>query len=155
MCTAVVHLPKMIICWNAEITNVLILFENRIVSLQLKSIAGCDALLKRNKYTILLSSTEITFVISVLQQMISVKCTTAMHTGWSCAFGLLINSYSPFILTFYFRHRTLTFVHGLFSYHDKTLSNASWAWSMRFFDQTPLRKHLGRVVQSWVKITQG
>ena len=54
---------------NVEIANVvLIVFENRIVSSQPKAIAGCDTLLKRNIDTILLSNTEITFVMSVLQQ---------------------------------------------------------------------------------------
>ena len=57
-----------IICCNTEITNVLIVFENRIVYSQPKAIAGCDTLLKKNIDTILLSNTEITFVISVLQQ---------------------------------------------------------------------------------------
>ena len=37
---------------NTEITNVPIVFENRIVSSQPKAIAGCDTLLKRNIYTI-------------------------------------------------------------------------------------------------------
>ena len=83
MCIAVVHLNE-IICCNTEVTNVLIVFENRIISSQPKQIAGCDTFLKRNIDTILLSNTEITFVISVLQQMISVKCTTAMHIGWRC-----------------------------------------------------------------------
>ena len=64
--------------------NVLIKFENRIVSLQPKEIAGCDTPLKRNIDTILLSYIEITFVISVLQQMILVKCTTVIHTGLRC-----------------------------------------------------------------------
>ena len=80
VCIAVVHFTE-IICCNTEIMNVLIVFENRKVSLQAWAIAGCDTLLKRNIDTILLSNTEITFVISVLQQMISVKRTTAMHTG--------------------------------------------------------------------------
>ena len=74
MCIAVVHFTE-IMCCNTEFTNVL------NVSLQLKAIAGCNTLLKRNIDTILLSNTEITFVISVLQQMISVKSTTEMHTG--------------------------------------------------------------------------
>ena len=82
---SVVHFTE-IICCNTKITNVLIVFEDRIVSLQPKEITGCDTLLKRNIGSILLSNTEITFVISVLQQMISVKCTTAMHTGWRCPF---------------------------------------------------------------------
>ena len=73
MCIAVVHFD--------EITNVLIVFENWIVSSQPKAIAGCDTLLKKNIDTVLLSNTEITFVIFVLLQMISVKCRTAMHTG--------------------------------------------------------------------------
>ena len=69
MCIAAVHFNEIISC-NTEVTNVLIVFENQNVSLQLKAIAGCDILLKRNIDTILLSNTEITFVISVLQQMI-------------------------------------------------------------------------------------
>ena len=85
MCITVVHFTE-IICCNTKITNVLIVFEDRIVSSQPKKITSRDALLKRNIGTILLSNTEITFVISVLQQMISVKCTTAMHTGWRCPF---------------------------------------------------------------------
>ena len=52
---------------NTEIMNVLIKFENRIVSSQPKEIAGCDTPLKRNIDTILLSNIKITFVISVLQ----------------------------------------------------------------------------------------
>ena len=87
MCIAVVHFNE-IICCNTEVTNVLIVFENRIISLQPKQIAGCDTLLKRNIDTILLSNSGITFVISVLQQTISVKCTTAMHTGWRCPFKI-------------------------------------------------------------------
>jgi len=80
LCITVVHFTE-IICCNTEITNVLIVFENRIISSQPKAIAGCDTLLKRNIDTVLLSNTELTFVISILQHMISVKCTTAMHTG--------------------------------------------------------------------------
>ena len=72
VCIAVVHLTE-IICCNAEITNVLIEFENRIVSSQPQEIAGCDTLFKRNIDTVLLSKTEITFAISLLQQMISVN----------------------------------------------------------------------------------
>ena len=34
---------------NVEITNVLIVFENRIVSSQPNATAGCDTLLKRNR----------------------------------------------------------------------------------------------------------
>ena len=49
VCVAVVHLTE-IICCNTEITNVLIVFENRIVSSQPKAIASCDTLLKRNRY---------------------------------------------------------------------------------------------------------
>ena len=37
---------------NTEITNVPIVFENRMVSSQPEAIAGCDTLLKRNIYTI-------------------------------------------------------------------------------------------------------
>ena len=46
MCIAVVHFNE-VNCCNMEITNVLIVFENRIVSSQPKAIAGCDILLKR------------------------------------------------------------------------------------------------------------
>ena len=46
VCNAVVHFNE-VICCNTEITNVLIVFENRIVSSQPKAIAGCDTLLKR------------------------------------------------------------------------------------------------------------
>ena len=67
MCIAVVHFTE-INCCNTKITNVLIVFEDRIVSLQPKEITGCDTLLKRNIDTILLSNTEIRFVMSVLQQ---------------------------------------------------------------------------------------
>ena len=63
---AVVHFTEII--YKLQITNVLIVFENRIISLQPKAIAGCETLLKRNIETILLSNTEITFVMSVLQQ---------------------------------------------------------------------------------------
>ena len=49
MCVAVVHFTE-IICCNTKITNVLIVFEDRIVSLQAKAIAGSDTLLKRNRY---------------------------------------------------------------------------------------------------------
>ena len=60
----------------------MIVIENRIVSSQPKEIAGCDPFLKKNIDTILLTNTEITlFVISLFQQTISVKCTTAMHIG--------------------------------------------------------------------------
>ena len=67
VCIAAVHLTE-IICCNTEITNVMIVFENRIVFSQPKAISGCDTLLKRNIDSIVLSNTEITFVISVLQQ---------------------------------------------------------------------------------------
>ena len=80
VCIAVVHFIE-IICCNTEVTNILIVFENQIVSSQPKAIAGSDTLVKRNVYTILLSNTEITFVTSVLHQMILVKFTAAMHTG--------------------------------------------------------------------------
>ena len=63
MCIAVVHFSE-IICCNTEIANVLIVFENRIVSVQLKATAGCDTLLKRNRIIfILLWNTKITFVL--------------------------------------------------------------------------------------------
>ena len=62
-CIAVVHFTE-IICCNTEITNVLIMFENRIVPSQPKAIAGCDTLVKRNIDTILSSNTQITSVIS-------------------------------------------------------------------------------------------
>ena len=74
VCTAVVHLTE-IICCNAETTNVLIVFENRIVSSQPKEIAGCDTLLKRNIDTILLSNTEIKFMISVVSVSARPQCT--------------------------------------------------------------------------------
>ena len=60
------------------------MFENQIVSSsQPKQITGCDTLLKKNIDTILLLIKHRNHVrnSSVLQQMISVKCTTAMHTG--------------------------------------------------------------------------
>ena len=62
-CFAVVHFTE-IICCNREITNVLIVFENRIVSSQPKTIAGWDTLRKRNVDTILLSNTESDFCIT-------------------------------------------------------------------------------------------
>ena len=92
VCIAVVHFIE-IICCNTEVTNILIVFENRIVSSQPKAIAGSDTLLKRNVYTILLSNTEITFVTSVLHQMILVKFTAAMHTGWRCPFKMAWESW--------------------------------------------------------------
>ena len=46
MCIAVVHFNE-VNCCNTEITNVLIVFENRIVPSQPKATAGCDTLLKR------------------------------------------------------------------------------------------------------------
>ena len=46
MCIAVVHFNE-VNCCNMEITNVLIVFENRIVSSQPNAIAGWDILLKR------------------------------------------------------------------------------------------------------------
>ena len=46
VCIAVVHFNE-VICCNTEIANVLIVFENRIVSSQPKAIAGFDTLLKR------------------------------------------------------------------------------------------------------------
>ena len=63
VCIAVAHFTE-IICCNTKITNVLIVFENRIVSSQPKATAGCDTLLKRNIDTILLSNTEITLAES-------------------------------------------------------------------------------------------
>ena len=62
-CIAVVHFTE-IICCNTEIINVLIVFENRIVSSQPKTIAGWDTLRKRNVDTILLSNTESDFCIT-------------------------------------------------------------------------------------------
>ena len=91
---AVVHFTE-IICCNTKITNVLIVFEDRIVSSQPKKTTSRDTLLKRNIDTILLSNTEIRFV----------KCTTAKHTGWRCPFKtfkygcllcLLYNERGPF-----------------------------------------------------------
>ena len=67
-CIVVVHFTE-IICCNTEIMNILILFENRIVSSQPKVRAGCDTLLKGNIDTILLSNTEITFVISLFGEV--------------------------------------------------------------------------------------
>ena len=79
------HLTGIIYC-NTEITNVLIVFENRIVSSRPKAIAGCDTLLKRNIDTILISNTEIMFVILYYSKRMSVKCTTAMHIVWRSPF---------------------------------------------------------------------
>ena len=80
VCIAVVHFTE-IICCNTEITNVISVFDNRIVSLfllrrvsQLVISLGCED-------TIRSSNTIRTFVIFVLQLIISAKCTTAMHIG--------------------------------------------------------------------------
>ena len=69
MCIAVVHFAE-IICCNTKITNVLIVFENRIVSSQPKEIEDSDTLLKRNTDTILLSNTEITNCIQCTRSML-------------------------------------------------------------------------------------
>ena len=98
---------------NVEITNVLIVFENRIVSSQPKAIEGCDTLLKRNIDTILLSITKIAYVISALQQFISVKCTTAMHTGWRCPFKKWICAASNFIALISSRSSCWQFLSGV------------------------------------------
>ena len=70
-------------------TNVIV-FENLIVYSQPQKITGSHTLLKRIIDIILLSNTEITVVISVLRQIISVKSTTAMHTGWRYPFKLYV-----------------------------------------------------------------
>ena len=86
VCIAVVHLTE-IICCNTEITHVLIVFENRIVSSQSKAIAGCDTFLKRNIHTILCYQTQKSRSwFLYYSKRISEKCTTAMHTGWRCPF---------------------------------------------------------------------
>ena len=59
MCIAVVHFNEIIISCNTEVMNVLIVFENQIISSQPEQIAGCDTLLKRNIDTILLSNTQL------------------------------------------------------------------------------------------------
>ena len=75
VCTAVVHFTE-INCCNIEFTNVIFVFENRIVSMFLlrrvsqPSIA-LNPIFKHNQNV----------GNFVVQQMISVKCTTAMHTS--------------------------------------------------------------------------
>ena len=70
-----------IICCNTEIANVISVFDNRIVSMFLLKRVSKPAISLGYEDTIRFSNTIRTFVISVLQQMISVKCMTAMHTG--------------------------------------------------------------------------
>ena len=80
VCIAVVHFTE-IICCNTEITNVISVFDNRIEPMFLLRRVSQPVISLGCKDTIRSSNTIRTFVIFVLQQFISVKCTTAMHTG--------------------------------------------------------------------------
>ena len=71
---------------NTEITDVICVFDNRIVSMFLLRRVSQPAIALGCEDTIRFSNTIRTFVISVLQQMISVKCATAMHSDWRCPF---------------------------------------------------------------------
>jgi len=83
VCIAVVHFTEIIWC-NTEITNVISVFDNKIVSMFLLRRVSLPAIALGCEDTIQFSNTIRMFVISVLQQMILVKCTTAMHTGGRC-----------------------------------------------------------------------
>ena len=80
VCIAVVHFTE-IVCCNTEITNVISVFDNRIVSMFLLRRVSQPAICLGCEDIIRFSNTIRTFVTSVLQQIISLKCTTAMHTG--------------------------------------------------------------------------
>ena len=79
MYIAVVHFTEIICCYT-EITNVLIVFENRIVSSQPKEMAGCDTLLKRNRYNPVIKHRNHVRDFCITAICFG-KCTTAMHTG--------------------------------------------------------------------------
>ena len=59
-------------------------FDNKIVYTFLLRRVSLPAIALGCEDTIRFSNTIRMFVISVLQQMISVKCTTAMHTDGRC-----------------------------------------------------------------------
>ena len=80
MCIAVVHFTE-IVCCNTEITNVISEFDNSIVSMFLLRRVSQPAICLGCEDIIRFSNTIRTFATSVLQQIISLKCTTAMHTG--------------------------------------------------------------------------
>ena len=88
VCIAVVHFTE-IICCNTEITNVSSVFDNRTVSMFLLRSVSQPAIALGCEDIIRFSNTTRTFVISVLQQMISVKCTTAMHSGCRCTLKVI------------------------------------------------------------------
>ena len=75
-----------IICCNTEIRNVISVFDNRIVSAFLLRRVSQPPIALGCEDTIRFLNKIRTFSISVLQQIISVKCTTAMHTGRRCPF---------------------------------------------------------------------
>ena len=85
VCMTFVHFTE-IICCNTEITKVISVFDNRIVSLFLLRRVSQPAIALGCKDTIRFSNTIRTFVISILEHSTLVKCTTAMHTGWRCPF---------------------------------------------------------------------
>ena len=73
---------------NTEIKKVICVLDNRIVSMFLLRRVSQPAIALGCEDTIRFSNTIRTFLISVLQQMISVKCTTAMHSDWiKCPFN--------------------------------------------------------------------
>ena len=88
VCIAVVHFTE-IICCNTEITNVISVFDNRIASVSFKKgITACYCLRLWRYNPIFKHSQNVrNFYI---QQMISVKCTTAVHTGWRCPFKKVV-----------------------------------------------------------------
>ena len=79
VCSAVVHFTE-IICCNTEISFVICVFDNSIVSTFLVRRVSQPAIPLGCEDTIRFSNTIRTLVISVLQQMTLVKCTATMHT---------------------------------------------------------------------------
>ena len=83
VCIAAVNFTKIIWC-NTEVTNVISVFDNKIVYTFLLRRVSLPAIALGCEDTIRFSNTIRMFVTSVLHQMISMKCTTAMHTDGRC-----------------------------------------------------------------------
>ena len=99
VCIAAVNFTKIIWC-DTEVTNVISVFDNKIVSMFLSRRVSLPAIALGCEDTIQFSNTIRMFVISVLQQMISVKCTTAMHPDGRCPPSNSVHSGAGFWLKF-------------------------------------------------------
>ena len=99
VCIVAVNFTKIIWC-DTEVTNVISVFDNKIVSMFLSRRVSLPAIALGCEDTIQFSNTIRMFVISVLQQMISVKCTTAMHPDGRCPPSNSVHSGAGFWLKF-------------------------------------------------------